>query len=300
MAGIIETGKKIGTTIFNKTLGRLTGAGLPAGAEANNKLRSNASWSVRDKAADQRIKVILPPGSIIYEKFFGVPQQNAIQVDPGDPAGSFNASTNNILAPLANEGGVIFPLTPSVIISHTANYNPMTATHSNYPFYAYQNSELPSFTLVGEFPVQNQTDAQYWIAMLHFFRSATKMFFGDSVDDTGKTDGMRGNPPPILQLNGYGNYVFNKVPVVVTNFTVDLRNDVDYICTEQQTDRRGLLPTSSTVVDPSSNKSWAPTLSQVTLQLQPVYSRESVKKFNMKDFVNGNLNGNNGSGIGYI
>ena len=87
---------------------------------------------------------------------------------------------------------------------------------------------------------------------------------------------------------------------MVTNFTVDLRNDVDYICTEQQTDRRGLSPTSSTVVDPSSNKSWAPTMSQVTIQLQPVYSRESVKKFNMKDFVNGNLNGNNGSGIGYI
>ena len=87
---------------------------------------------------------------------------------------------------------------------------------------------------------------------------------------------------------------------MVTNFTVDLRSDVDYICTEQQNNTRGQLPTATTVVDTSSNKSWAPTLSQVTLQLQPVYSRESVKKFNMKDFVNGNLNGNNGSGIGYI
>jgi len=34
------------------------------------------------------------------------------------------------------------------------------------------------------------------------------------------------------------------------------------------------------------------------VQLQPVYSRESVKKFSMQEFVNGSLS--NKEGIGYI
>ena len=175
----------------------------------------------------------------------------------------------------------------------------MALTHSNYPFYAYAHSEVPTFTITGEFPVQNQEDAQYWVAMLHFFRSVTKMFFG------GTNDALKGNPPPILQLNGYGNYVFSNVPVVVTNFNVDMRADVDYICTTQSRDlgTRGQFYSpegdQSIVVNPDTNSTWAPTLSTVTLQLQPVYSRESIKKFNMKDFVNGRLSGR-GNEVGFI
>ena len=192
-------------------------------------------------------------------------------------------------------------MTPSIIIQHAASYNAMAVTHNNYPFYAYASSEVPSFTITGEFPVQNYEDAQYWVAMLHFFRSVTKMFFGGD-------DALKGNPPPILQLNGYGNHVFNNVPVVVTNFNVDMRADVDYICTTQNT-RAGeggvnlqalyndLNP--GLVSNPDNNSTWAPALSTVTLQLQPIYSRESVKKFSMRDFVNGNLSGG-GNRVGYI
>ena len=178
----------------------------------------------------------------------------------------------------------------------------MALTHSNYPFYAYGHSEVPSFTVTGEFPVQNFEDAQYWVAMLHFFRSVTKMFFG------GANDALKGNPPPILQLNGYGSYVFNNVPVVVTNFNVDMRADVDYICTTQNPRvGSGNVNLSAlyndlnpgVVSSPDRNSTWAPALSTVTLQLQPVYSRESIKKFNMRDFVNGRLNGGSKE-IGFI
>lgn len=49
------------------------------------------------------------------------------------------------------------------------------------------------------------------------------MFTGDSQP--------AGNPPVILALNGYGDYVFKNVPVVVTNFTVTLDAGSDYIGT---------------------------------------------------------------------
>ena len=43
---------------------------------------------------------------------------------------------------------------------------------------------------------------------------------------------------------------------------------------------------------------WAPTDSQFQVQLQPIYSRDSVKKFSMREFVTGNLI--NKEGIGFI
>ena len=280
---------EIGGNIFNRTLGRLFGAGLNRGAEGFGVIGSSARWNTRSEKTDWRVKLTLPTESTLRQLFFG-----------GD---------NSIMRPLSSFNGIVFPLTPSVLINHTASYNPMAATHSNYPFYAYGHSEVSAITVIGDFPVQNSEDARNWVATLHFLRAVTKMFFG------GEDNALKGNPPPILQLNGYGNHVFNNVPVVVTNFTVDLRNTVDYICTDQSrggfTDAQGRLSStrqidnnaitddlSQTVTNPSINRTWAPTDSQFNVQLQPVYSRESVKKFSMQQFVNGSLS--NKDGIGYI
>ena len=54
---------------------------------------------------------------------------------------------------------------------------------------------------------------------MNFLRTATKMFFG-SEDGI---DGLKGNPPPIMHLYGYGDHMFNKVPVVINTFNVELR-----------------------------------------------------------------------------
>jgi hypothetical protein len=89
--------------------------------------------------------------------------------------------------------------------------------------------------------------------------------------------------------------VFKNVPVVVTGFSVDMRADVDYICTEQNFSKGQM--NNQMVVDPGVNKSWAPTMSTTTTQLQPIYSRDSVKKFNMGDFVNGNMTDKDGVGF---
>ena len=292
--GILDTAGKvlgavgaIGNVIStNPTLGRLFGAGLSKGAEANDKLRASARFSTRNGQTDYRVRVVLPPKSDLWSDFFGVYKAT---VDSGE-----GRATNSVLEPLGNAGGVIFPLTPAIIIQHSASYTPLNMPHSNYPHYAYGHSEAPSFTVSAEFPVQNEEDARYWVAMLHFFRSVTKMFFGGDQNDA-----LKGNPPPILHLSGYGDYVFNNVPVVVTNFNIDLRADVDYICTSQNNAGRNNI-NPRVVVNTNENKTWAPTLSLVSVQLQPIYSRDSVKKFSMKDFVNGRLNGKGERGIGYI
>lgn len=276
----IQGAKKAAGNVFNRTLGRLFGAGLNKGAESPLQSSGQARWAVRNDQTDWRVKLTIPVESDLTSLFFGDDQ------------------AQKVLAPLKDENGVVFPLTPSVIVQHQAGYNPLTMPHSNQPHYAYMSSESSALTIVGEFPVQNYEDAQSWVATLHFLRSVTKMFFGGND--------FRGNPPPILHLNGYGEYVFRNVPVVVTNFTVELTQGVDYISTSQQTTERSLSYDFQTVpnierIDSTSDNvpdSWAPTSSIFTVQIQPVYSRDSIKKFSMREFINGSLN--NRDGIGFI
>ena len=272
-----KTLKDAGGSIFNRTLGRLFGAGLEPGAEKDaGRLNAKALWRVKQDQKDWRVKLTLRKNEDMYTFFFG-------------------KNSSNLLKPLSQDGGVTFPLTPTVMIQHNANYNPLSTTHANYPFYAYQNSEPAALSIVGEFPVQNNHDALYWVSTLHFFRACTKMFFGGD-------DATRGNPPPIMTLNGYGNHVFNNVPVILTNFTCELRDGIDYISTVQN--ESGYL-TSRTrdrmgLAELEQNQTWAPTLSNISVLVTPVYSRESVKNFSLASFARGELNGKGTGEIGFI
>jgi hypothetical protein len=194
---------------------------------------------------------------------------------------SSTPSQRPILAPIIESNGFIFPYTPSVTLTHSANYSSMDPIHNNYPFAAYENSKLDKITIVGEMYCENSFDAAYWIAGVHFFRTMTKMFFGEGAN--------AGSPPPLTKLNGYGDYVFNNVPVAVTQFSVELPKDVDYIPSSF------MVPTQ---LQASAGVGYVPVKSVFTVTLLPMYSRESVRKFNLNDFASGKfLNPTNGRGF---
>ncbi len=132
----------------------------------------------------------------------------------------YNAPNPGILAPLKGKG-VIFPYTPTISVTYTAKYDTNAIAHSNYNVYTYQGSAVENITVTGDFTAQDITEANYMLAVIHFCRSATKMFYGQ--------DKNRGVPPPLLYLSGLGEYQFDNHPVVLTNFTYTLPNDVDYI-----------------------------------------------------------------------
>ena len=46
------------------------------------------------------------------------------------------------------------------------------------------------------------------------------------------------------------------------------------------------------------DQTWAPTLSNISVLLTPTYSRESIKRFNLRDFAEGKLRGEDR--IGFI
>jgi hypothetical protein len=168
-----------------------------------------------------------------------------------------------VLKPLTNTGNrMIFPFNPSIILGHTANYSHIHPTHSNYPFHAYKNSQVDNITITGEFYVENKEDAKYWVAVVHFLRTMTKMFYGES--------NPVGNPPLLSRLNGYGKHVLNDIPVVITNFTVDLPQDVDYI---------------SCIID--GKEDFVPAQSQIAVTCAPNYARRTVSRFNLNKFASG-------------
>jgi hypothetical protein len=128
-----------------------------------------------------------------------------------------------ILQPLQVTNGVIFPYTPTINVSYTAQYDNTNVTHSNYRILSYQGSQVGDVTISGEFTAQDTAEANYLLAVIHFFRSCTKMFYGQ---DTTPRNGV---PPPLVYLSGLGAYQFDSHPFVVTNFQLSLPADVDYI-----------------------------------------------------------------------
>ncbi len=209
---------------------------------------------------------------------------------------------SHLIQPLRATNGLVFPYTPTVIMSHTANYNALAPTHSNYPFQVYANSQVDQLVITGDFFVQNGIEAQYWVSALHYLRSCTKMFYGGNSTN-------QGAPPPVVKLNGYGDYVFDDVPVVITTFTVDMPDQVDYISTQVNagagttftpTDNRSIDPNNDTFgqgVNPgqfygdaemsSDYYTWAPSQSLISVTCQPIYSRNQIENFSLEDFVNG-------------
>lgn len=218
------------------------------------------------KVNDWRVKVSLPPGS-----------------------GISYGSDNPLLNILNRTGGVVFPYTPNITVTHTARYEEQALTHSNYKNYFYSGSDVSAINIVGDFTVQNKDDALYLLAAIFFFRSCTKMFFGADPQQ------LAGNPPPIVFLDGYGDYYFPHVSCVVTSFQHTMPADVDYI--EVSYDQGS--NTNNTPPGAAGGKTGQiarlPTNSQLNVTLQPIYSRKNIaNNMSLTKFSQGGLLKNKG------
>jgi hypothetical protein len=230
-------------------------------------------------SADWRVRVSLAPNS---KYFYNDPQGNALLSPLIESGGGSDNSIGSAIGQLTGLGGtkrvgVVFPYTPTITVAHTANYSAQKLTHSNYTQHFYDNSEVSAITLNTDFTVQNINEGQYLLAAIYFFRSCTKMFFGAGPNS--------GNPPPIVYLNGYGQYYMPNVPCVVTSFSHTMPADVDYVDIPEPSVTR-----SSMGLNPRLNSTRLPTTSQMSLTLQPVYSRYAQSQgFSLDDFARGAL-----------
>lgn len=245
--GLMATAGKISATagILGNILSMKRGANLPSGGEMFASTGPGISVEA-NSAEDWRVRI-----SANWALF---------------------GEGNAMIGRLKDTGGVVWPYLPNITVATKANYTQVDMLHSNYPHMGFKNSQVDEIQISGDFSCETATDAAYWIAANTFFKTATKMFFGQGEN--------AGSPPIICRLNGYGANIFNNVPVIVKSYSVDLKDDVNYI-----------------KCDAYGNNTWVPALSTVTVTVMPIYNRENLRKFSLQEYAKGTLTTN---GTGYI
>jgi len=217
-----------------------------------------------------------------------------------------------ILAPLQATDGVIFPYTPAISVTYSAGYDPSDLVHSNYKVYQYKGSSVDTVSITADFTAQDTTEANYLLAVIHFFRSVTKMFYGQDQNPN------NGVPPPLCYLSGFGAYTFDAHPLVVTNFTYATPTEVDYIRAGSQTNQPGVnvaqqnnivnsfvpsvVRTSMSGLAPklpnfstqnsliNSEATYVPTKLQLQITCIPIVTRNDISnKFSLKEYATGAL-----------
>jgi hypothetical protein len=192
---------------------------------------------------------------------------------------------------------IIFPYTPQIGFEYKANYTSLNVTHSNYSQYFYNNSSVSAFNIAGKFTVQNDRDANIYLATKHLLSALTKMPYAD--------DPGAGSPPPICRLDAYGPYMLKNIPIVISSFRIDLPADVDYFnanknsmvgLTDQEINqsRSGgqnigdFINTPSYAEAQKNNafgQNFVPVSSNFTVGCIPIYSRREMLQFGVKKYL---------------
>ena len=145
-----------------------------------------------------------------------------VRLRPKPAAVSQIYGLSGLLQPLKTTNGMIWPYQPTITYDAQVDYANIELVHVNQEILAYTKTPSVKLTVAGAYSVQNQQEGIYALACIHFLQTVTKMYFGSSGDNNG-------TPPPVLLFDAYGQYMFNALPVLVTSFSVELNNDIDYV-----------------------------------------------------------------------
>lgn len=294
-----------------------------AAAQAAETARRQAEQAAIDAAAAEKAAKQRAQQQAAIQAEFQTPANGdwrvRLRLAPGATY-LYKDADNKLLAPLAASDGVVFPYMPSIGTTYSANYDQTDLVHSNYKGYFYRNSAVDAVSITGKFTAQDTFEANYMLAVIHFFRSVTKMFYGQ--------DWQRGAPPPLVFLSGLGEYQFNNHPCVVNSFNYSLPADVDYIRTKPNNynvdlssretkpvsgpfseiqsviqrlknagvprgavrpqPEQGLVTAQS--VNNTQNSTYVPTSLDITITLLPINTRKQISQgFSLQEFSKGTL-----------
>ena len=155
--------------------------------------------------------------------------------------------------------GIVFPYTPDIDFQHNVNYERTEILHSNLAISHYKNTPPPNITLTADFTADGEYNARYMYGVIHFLRSISKCEFGESMLHLDERKDYAGVPPPVLYLNGWGNFM-NNIPVVVKSFGIKLGKDKHYV-----------------EVTYGEKSVWLPTDISITIQMEIQFNLDKYK-----------------------
>lgn len=175
---------------------------------------------------------------------------------------------NYLLKPLEEAGGLVWQYTPNIFLSGSAEYNEALMQGMNYPINTFISSRPPDIPITADFSANDQYEARYLLAVMTFLKICTKAYFGDDAVAKGKA----GTPPPVLLFEYLGDHGFNKVPVVVSNYSIQLPDNVDYVPVQVAKD----------------TLTYVPTLTNIMINLKPQYTPHKLRKnFSLEQITSG-------------
>jgi len=172
-----------------------------------------------------------------------------------------------LLRPLEDSNGIVWQYTPTIFMSGSAEYNETMMQGMNYPINTFISSRPPDIPITADFSANDIHEARYLLAVMTFLKVCTKAAFGDDA----VAKGTAGTPPPVLLFEYLGDHGFNKVPVVVTNWSMQLPDNVDYV---------------PVVVNDTTT--YVPTLTNIMINLKPQYTPHKLRRrFSVEGITSG-------------
>lgn len=176
---------------------------------------------------------------------------------------------NSLMGPIKQSNGLVWQYTPTFTYSASAAYHNAHMQGMNYSINTYNKSNVESFQVSSEMSANDIYEARYMLSAIHFLKVCTKSFFGDSA----AASGLYGTPPPIMLFEYLGDHLFNKVPVVVTDYSFTFAKDVDYV-----------------PVQWNGTTTYVPTTADFSVTLLPTYNPTKLRtKFDLQKLKSGEL-----------
>lgn len=256
--------------------------GTPAEIEVvvtANRERTASSENL-DDAAGRRVRLRPKPDGRAISQIYG------------------SAEGGGLMRPLIDTKGMVFPYQPVITYQQEVLYSQMEMVHTNQDIYSYVRTPALKLTVDGEFTCQNQEEGRYSLACVHFLRTVTKMWFGGESETS---IAKQGTPPPVLLFDAYGQYMFNNLPVIVTQFSVTLPKEVDYFPVEVSNSDEGAPRAAdlySSIFRPNASRlnmngntgyAWLPVQFGISVQLTVQNTPRRLRSFDMTKFSTGEL-----------
>lgn len=184
--------------------------------------------------------------------------------EPSGRYGNILTNKNASIGPAGRYGNTSarlnFPFTPTISIISSANYSEYGLTHANFQQRAFDSHSNMDLNITAPMIVRSEEEAEYVYNAALWIRGMMKMQW--------LRDNDPGMPPPILRFNAHG--IYENVPCVISDFTWNLDQDIDYV------------ETASGMRVPVTN--------MFVLSLSTTYSPKSIREnFSVRDYLAGNL-----------
>lgn len=288
------------------TLASLQTNGAPQSLQQGATLAAGTTAKIVGQNATGGLQVATRPADIVND-IGPVPESRENLNDTAGrrvrlrakPNGASKVYGNGIMNPLVVTNGMVFPYQPTITYQQDVVYSNMELVHSNQDFLSYTRTPALKLSIDGEFTVQNQKEGLYAMACIHFLRTSTKMWFGGGINNK-ESEEMQGTPPPVLLFDAYGQYMFNSLPVVITQFGVTLPKDVDYVPVKitnndvpaealQDYQNISKINDRSVVLDTRSGYAWLPAVFNIQVHISVQNTPRRLRAFDLAQFRNGSL-----------